>query len=113
MLPMGEKPFGLKGDPYRGSPIRLWRWRQQRRVPLLVLKKCGHIKISAHPQICLYKFVVQLHAPRHEIAVNLLVPVSKLEAAFRTEPVIHPRLFARSFASNPTAHDDFVVGVSV
>src|ERR1700680_1708152 len=113
MLPARQKSVGLKSDPYGRSPIRLWRRSQQGRGPLLVLKKCGHIKIPAHPQICLYKFVVQLHAAGYEIAINLLVPISELEAALRTEPVIHPRLFARSFAANPTAHDDFVVGVRV
>src|SRR6267143_5211485 len=111
MLPAGEKSVGLESDPYRGSPIRLRRGRQQGSGPLLVLKKCGDIEISGHPQIGLYKFVVQLHAARYEISVNLLVPVSKLEAALRTEPIIHPRLFARSFASDPAAHDDFVVGI--
>src|SRR6266403_1531448 len=113
MLPAGEKPVGLESDPHRGSPIRLWRGRQQGRGPLLVLKKCGDIKISGHPQIGLYKFVVQLYAARYEISVNLLVPVSKLEAALRAEPVIHPRLLARSFAADPAAHDDFVVCISV
>src|SRR5258708_10131143 len=113
MLPAGEKPVGLESDPYGGSPIRLRRGRQQGSGTLLVLKKCGDIKISGHPQIGLYKFVVQLYAARYEISVNLLVPVSKLEAALRAEPVIHPRLLARSFASDPTAHDDFVVGIGV
>src|SRR6266403_1320947 len=113
MLPAGEKPVRLESDPNRGSPIRLRRGRQQGRGPLLVLKKCGDIEISGHPQIGLYEFVVQLYAAWYEISVNLLVPVSKLEAALRAEPVIHPRLLARSFASDPAAHDDFVVGIGV
>src|SRR6266436_5353175 len=113
MLPAREKSFGLESDPYRGSPIRLRRWRQQGRGPLLVLKKCGDIKISGHPQICFYEFVVQFHAAGDKVAINLLVPVSELQAALRTEPIIHPRLLARSFAADPAAHYDFVVGVSV
>src|SRR5258708_1386905 len=113
MLPAGEKPVGLESDPHRGSPIRLRRGRQQGRGPLLVLKKCGDIKIYGHPQIGLYKFFVQLYAARYEISVNLLLPGSKLEAALRPEPIIPPRLLARSFAADPAAHENFVVGVSV
>ena len=37
---------------------------------MLVLKKCGEIKISADPQICFYKFVVELDAAGNEIAVG-------------------------------------------
>src|SRR6267378_8007263 len=103
MLPAGEKSVGLESDPYRGSPIRLRRGRQQGSGPLLVLKKCGDIKISGHPQICFYEFVVEFHAAGDKVSINLLVPVSELQAALRTEPIIHPRLLARSFASDPTA----------
>src|SRR5258708_1712458 len=113
MLPARKKPVGLKRNPHRRSPIRLWRRRQEWRSPLLVLEQSGHIKVSADPQICLHKFVMQLHAARYEIAVNLLVAISKLEAALRAEPIIHPRKLTRSFAPDPTAHDDFVIGVGV
>src|SRR5882672_9115956 len=113
MLPAREKSLGLESDAYRGSPIRLRRGRQQRRGPLLVLKKCGDIKISGHPQICFYEFVVEFHAAGDKVAINLLVPVSELQAALRTEPIIHPRLLARAFAPDPAAHNDFVVGIGV
>src|SRR3981189_2141651 len=113
MLPAREKSFGLESDAYRGSPIRLRRGRQEWRGPLFVLKKCGDIKISGHPQICFYEFVVEFHAAGDKVAINLLVPVSELQAALRTEPIIHPRLLARSFAADPAAHENFVVGVSV
>src|SRR5258705_2335311 len=113
MLPAREECFGLESDPYRGSPMRLRRGRQQGSGPLLELKKCGDIEISGHPQICFYEFVVEFHAAGDKVAINLLVPVSELQAALRTEPIIHPRLLARSFAADRAAHEEFVVGVSV
>src|ERR1700690_3940175 len=78
-----------------------------------MLHKRGHVEVSANPEIGLHKFVVELHAPRNKIAVDLLMPVSELQTALRGKPIIHPSLLARSFASNPAAHDEVIVRIGV